>query len=339
MKFLKGLLIALTLLAVAALGIGFGLPDQARVERSVLIGSPPATVYAVLNGFKQLNRWSPWADLDPETIYTYEGPPQGVGSRISWASINPNVGAGSQEILQLTPYREIKLRLDFKGMDADTVITYSLLSEGQSTRLNWTYQSSFGGNLVGRYLGLILDRMVGPDFDKGLARLKTLVESLPQDDFTPIQPELIQVQPKPIAYVSRDLILGQSDAGIADALTQINQFLQDSGRQQVDAPIVVTRSVDQQSGLWKADVGVPIDQACTAPSEEAALQCGQTYSGWAIRARSVPQTIAVERSRALLKIYQTVAGLDENGPTWQQAETTGAGSDAESPLLLYAPVK
>ena len=166
MKFIKGLLIVFTLLAVSALGVGLYLPDRAQVERSALIDASPATIYTVLDGFRQFNRWSPWADLDPKTIYTYDGPPLGVGARVSWSSVNRNVGAGSQRILEAVPYSTIKLRLSFDGMDAETTATYSLVPEGKATRLTWQYASIFDGNLLDRYFGLLLDRMVGPDFDR-----------------------------------------------------------------------------------------------------------------------------------------------------------------------------
>ncbi len=89
MRILKTLLVLLAVLATVFLGVGLALPDRARVERSVLIDASPATVYTVLNGFRQFNRWSPWADIDPQTVYTYSGPPTGVGARQRWTSQNP----------------------------------------------------------------------------------------------------------------------------------------------------------------------------------------------------------------------------------------------------------
>ena len=161
---------------------------------------------------------------------------------------------------------------------------------------------------------------------------------MPQEDFTAVQPELIDLQPKPIAYVSREANSAQADGVIAEALGRIRPFLVESGRQQVDTPIVVTRSLDTQTRDWKFDVGVPIDQACTAPSEAEDLRCGNTYGGWAVRAHRAAAPTSVERSYFLLKTYLLVAGLEDNGPSWQQIETP-ADAGSTSPLQLFSPVK
>lgn len=182
MKILKWLLIVIVASIAALVGIAFFLPDHAHVERSIVIERPPATVFTLLNGFRRFNEWSPWADLDPKAITTYEGPVVGVGSKMSWTSEDPNVGAGSQEILEAQAPSFIKVRLIFADFESDNVATYRLAPEGAGTKVTWAYDTDFRGNLMGRWFGMMLDSMLGPDYEKGLAKLKTVVETLPATD-------------------------------------------------------------------------------------------------------------------------------------------------------------
>jgi uncharacterized protein YndB with AHSA1/START domain len=176
LKLLKGLFFTALLLVTGFLVIGLFLPQTARVERSITIAASPQAVYELVDGFTRFNEWSPWARLDPATKYTFSGPERGVGARMEWSSDNPDVGAGSQQIIAVEPGRAVTYTLDF-GMDNPTTSKMVLSPDGADTRATWTLETDFSGSLVGRYFGLALDRMVGPDYEKGLAQLKALAES------------------------------------------------------------------------------------------------------------------------------------------------------------------
>jgi uncharacterized protein YndB with AHSA1/START domain len=176
MKILKGLFFSLLGVVVLFFVVGVFLPQAAHVERSITTSASPETVYGLVDGFKHFNEWSPWAGLDPATKYTYSGPETGVGARMEWSSANPDVGNGSQEVIAVEPGRRVTSKLDF-GMDNPTTSTISLVPDGTGTRVTWTLDIDFSGSIIGRYFGLALDRMVGPDYEKGLARLKHVAES------------------------------------------------------------------------------------------------------------------------------------------------------------------
>ncbi|MEN8164575.1 MAG: SRPBCC family protein, partial [Acidobacteriota bacterium] len=89
MKVLKTTLVIMLILVILAVIVGVLLPSSAHVERSTTIDAPPATVFALVNGFALFNRWSPWFEMDPEARYSYEGPAFGPGAKISWVSDNP----------------------------------------------------------------------------------------------------------------------------------------------------------------------------------------------------------------------------------------------------------
>ncbi len=175
MKIVKGIIISIVgLIAVLAV-IGFFLPREVHVERSVYIEAPPAEVFRLINDMREFNTWSPWYERDPNAVYTFEGPPAGVGAKMTWASDDPNVGSGTSEIIASEPNRLIRTQLDF-GEQGDAVAFYKLEPKGSGTQITWGFDTDMGANPVGRYFGLLMDSWVGGDYEEGLANLKKVAE-------------------------------------------------------------------------------------------------------------------------------------------------------------------
>ena len=97
-KVLKAIVWILAALVVIFVGGGYLLPNEVSLQRQTVVNAPPHKVFALVSGYKRFNEWSPWAELDPKAVYTFEGPESGVGAKMKWASNDPNVGAGSQTI-------------------------------------------------------------------------------------------------------------------------------------------------------------------------------------------------------------------------------------------------
>ena len=176
MSILKRLLLVLVLLVGALVLCGFLLPASTHVERSVSIARPPADVFAMLNSYRRFNEWSPWHGLDPNTTYVYEGPAEGVGAGMRWSSEQSNVGKGRQTIVESVTNEKIGTRLEFEGQN-DALATFTLSAEGDGTRVVWSFETEHGKNPISRWFGLMLDRWVGGDFARGLAKLKTVLEN------------------------------------------------------------------------------------------------------------------------------------------------------------------
>jgi uncharacterized protein YndB with AHSA1/START domain len=176
MNALRNVVLGTLALIAVLIGIGLSLPDRARIERSVLIMAPATEVFEVLNGFARIDAWSPWTAIDPKMQFTREGPAQGLGARLRWFSEHPSVGSGKQEIVESEPDRRVRLRIDYTGFDGDNQSTFTLTPEAEGTRVVWLYETGFKGNLIGRYVGLMLEGRVGAYYEKGLLNLKLLVE-------------------------------------------------------------------------------------------------------------------------------------------------------------------
>jgi uncharacterized protein YndB with AHSA1/START domain len=173
-KLLKGIIWILALLVVGFVAGGYLLPNAVMVQRHAVINAPPEKLFALVDGYKRFNEWSPWAELDPKTQYTFEGPESGVGAKMSWASNNPNVGSGSQVITESVPNSHVGVDLDFGAMGKSQAY-WDLKPEGTGTSATWGFKMKLDG-MMDRWFGLLMDRFIGPDYEKGLARVKALAE-------------------------------------------------------------------------------------------------------------------------------------------------------------------
>ncbi len=174
MKVLQWLLGAGLLAGLLLVGGSLLLPAQTRVERSILIAQPPERIFAVLDSFQHFNAWSPWVDLDPRAHYSYSGPVSGPGARMAWQGA-PAMGSGSQRIVSSLAPERVDIELSFGEQQA--MAQYLLRPEGPVTRVTWRLESKHGYNPLSRWFGLLLDRMIGPDFERGLQRLKQRLEA------------------------------------------------------------------------------------------------------------------------------------------------------------------
>ncbi|HET7717959.1 MAG TPA: SRPBCC family protein [Bauldia sp.] len=177
-KVLRWLGIAIVAVVALAIIVAFFLPRHAVVARSTEVAAPPSAVFAIVSDLRRFNEWSPWADIDPETVYTFTGPIDGVGQTLNWESSDERVGAGSMSIAGLEPDRRVDLAIDF-GDRGTALASLVLDAAGPGTKVTWNFDSDLGFNPIARYFGMMMDGMIGPDYEKGLARLKAVAEAPP----------------------------------------------------------------------------------------------------------------------------------------------------------------
>ena len=176
MKFIKWLILGLVAIIVIATVVAFLLPKTVYVSRSQSISAPIETVFAQVNNLKNFNTWSPWARRDPNTRYEYSGPDDGVGAAMEWDSTNPQVGSGTQVIVESHKNEFVKVTLNF-GKQGTGVAHYTLNAVGGHTEITWAFETDLGYNPIARYMGIMFEDWVGADYETGLARLKTVLEN------------------------------------------------------------------------------------------------------------------------------------------------------------------
>ncbi len=170
-----GLVLAVCLVVFVA--VVFTRPDSFRVERSIEIAAPTTVVFPLLNDFHKWSKWSPWEKLDSNMQRIFEGSPAGVGAIYSWTG-NDKVGAGRMSIVNSRLDQQVEIKLEFlKPMRATNTTLFTLTPNGTSTKLSWVMSGH--NDFIGKAFCMFMDmdRMVGGDFEKGLAAIKSLAES------------------------------------------------------------------------------------------------------------------------------------------------------------------
>jgi hypothetical protein len=168
----------LAVVAIAAILILAAMkPSTFIVERSVTINATPEKIAPLIDDFHNWNEWSPWAKMDPAMKTTYSGPATGVGSVYEWEG-NSKVGKGRMEMRVVQPLKT-SIKLDFlKPLEGHNTADFVLLPESNtSTRVTWLMYGPlefFPGKLMTVFT--TMDNMIGDDFQRGLANLKTAAE-------------------------------------------------------------------------------------------------------------------------------------------------------------------
>ena len=151
------------------------MADTFRVERSTVIDAPAAAIFPHINDFHAWAAWSPFEKLDTEIAKTFSGPKSGVGAGYAW--VGKKSGSGSMEILRADAPSKVIIKLDFtKPFTAHNTAEFTLEPQGRQTKVTWAMHGP--NTLMSKVMGLFftMDKMVGPQFEEGLASLKALSE-------------------------------------------------------------------------------------------------------------------------------------------------------------------
>ena len=171
------ILLALAFIALLFIVIITGQPDEFKVVRSTKMAAPPETVFAHVNDFHKWEAWSPWAKLDPACKNSYEGSAAGTGAIFSWSG-NNEVGEGRMTTLESRSHNLIRIKIQFlRPFKAINTAEFTFQAQGNQTVVTW---SMFGkNNFMSKAFSLFVncDKLVGGDFEKGLASLKSIAET------------------------------------------------------------------------------------------------------------------------------------------------------------------
>jgi len=174
------ILIVLAVIAVAVIGLliyASTRPDSFRVQRSITIKAPAATIFPQVNDLRAQQSWSPWEAKDPAMKRAYSGEQSGKGAKYEWQG-NKQVGHGGMEIVESTPPTRVLMKLDFiTPFPANNMAEFVLEPKGDSTVVTWAIYgpSLFMSKLMGVFMSF--DTMIGKEFETGLAKLKAQMEN------------------------------------------------------------------------------------------------------------------------------------------------------------------
>jgi hypothetical protein len=174
---LKKILIGLVaVVAVFAIVVALQ-PSEYRVTRSTTVSAQAPDVFAQVNDFHNWDAWSPWAKLDPVAKATFEGPPAGQGAVFAWSG-NDKIGEGRMTLTESRPAELVRIKIDFvKPFAGTSTSEFTFKPAGNQTAVTWIMSGQ--NNFIARAMCLFvsMDKMLGGEFEKGLAQMKSVAEA------------------------------------------------------------------------------------------------------------------------------------------------------------------
>jgi len=171
------ILIAVAVIVVVFVVVVAMQPSEFRVARSTTISAPPPAVFAQVNDFHKWEAWNPWGKIDPAMKQTYEGAPAGIGAIYTWIG-NNKVGQGRMTLTESRPSDLIRIKLEFfKPFAGTNIAEFTFKPAGNQTVVTWsmTGKNNFMAKAI--HLFMNMDKMIGGQFETGLAQMKSIVEA------------------------------------------------------------------------------------------------------------------------------------------------------------------
>ena len=176
LKIIAAIAVVLLIAVAAVLIYAATKPNDFRVARSLAIKAPPDKIFALINDLHGWGAWSPYEKRDPAMKRTFSGAERGTGAVYEWDG-NNNVGKGRMEITDTSAPNKIVIKLDFiKPFEGHNVAEFTMAPQGEATNVTWAMHgpSPYIAKLMGTFMNM--DRMIGNDFEAGLANLKAVAE-------------------------------------------------------------------------------------------------------------------------------------------------------------------
>jgi hypothetical protein len=170
-------LVIVAVLVVIFVIVASRQPDTFRVQRSTLVHAPASAPFDDVNDFRNWEKWSPYMELDPNMTTTYAGPHSGVGAEMAWSG-NSKAGQGRMTIVESRQDELIRIRLEFtKPFAAINTAEFTFSNGGGGTAVTWAMSGKNTFMFKAMHTVMNMDKLVGRDFDRGLAKLKNVVEA------------------------------------------------------------------------------------------------------------------------------------------------------------------
>ena len=224
-----------------------------------------------------------------------------------------------------------------EGPDGDEsdATRFALVETDDGTHLTWTYEHDYGFNLPARYFGFLLRRIVAPDIEAEINRLKDFAESLPRTDFSDMNVEQLVVGAVDFAYLTTTSIPSATaiSEAMGDAYFAVLSFIDEQGLAEAGAPLSITRTFSGSELVF--DAGIPVRGITdVTPRNGPGVRVGKTYAGPVIRVRHVGPYRTLGRTHDKIAAWLAALGIERNGDAWE-AYVSDPTRTVESELLTY----
>ncbi len=330
MKFLKIFGLTVLIIVVVFVVVSFFLPSKVVVERSIVINSTAPVIFNEINTLKNWEKWSPWHQIDPEMKLTYEGPPGGNEAAYKWESTHPKVGNGILKITESIPFELVVTSMDFMESGVATGM-YKLEKVVDGIKVTWRMETEVGMNPFAKYFGLMMDAMIGSDFEKGLNNIKTLCESLP-----PIIIDTETIPPQTIISIRETCKPAEITKKLGEIYGELMAFIQANRLKQAGPVLAIYHSyspdkVDMEPAIPVDRIEKPTGKIKIGELRGDEVVVGYHYGSY--------ETLAT--SHQILDEWITKSNKNISGACWEVYITDPATEPDTNKWLtkIYYPVK
>lgn len=269
-------IVALIIVAVVGVVVGFIMPGSGHVERSLVVGKDLRQVYDVVANFRTFPDYGVLRAYDPKTQYTLSGNAYGPGSEISWSSEDLKVGSGKLTIASAQPEfdkidttvnsAEIIWNVDNDWRGNDKHFTLDLLRQGNTgklTKITWSYDVSYGLNIFSRYSSMYIHGAPDAFIQYSMNNLQNVLAAVPNIDYGALDPYIVQTKPTPVLIVSTSIKRKDGLDGLNEATDAAVKEIEDAAKKlgvHTNGPrIIFTTNYGDET--YTFDVAEPIDSA------------------------------------------------------------------------------
>jgi effector-binding domain-containing protein len=304
-----------------------------------------ATVYDLVNNLHKWEMWSPWHDLDPNMKIKYNEIESGKGAKYEWTSENKNVGNGAMEILDTKPNEEIFTQMHFGEMGNPTG-KFTFTKDGEGTKVVWGFDGDcaempFYMIPMCRYFNLFMDKMLGPDFEKGLKRLDSVSLAMPKNNAGIIESiSQVNVPDQNCITLAADCEVADIGKTLGELFGKIQQKIEDNKLEMAGAPCAMYPGFEPGKTHTKIIASIPTKTLCKAKCD-AGMECLVCKASKCVKAKYLgPYENNSIAYQALIK-YMAVNKLEMAGDPWEEYENDPMTEKDPSKYItnVYWPIK
>ena len=309
MKALKIILIVIVVMAAGYLTVCATMPKSYKVERSIVINAPVASVFEEVSDFNYNQRWSPWKEYDPAMQITIDGKPGEAGYKYRWRSANEKIGHGTLTRIKTEPDKAISNKLVFEDFNMEGYVDWTFETLAEGTKATWTNSGELP--FVMRAMSGKMEKMMAPDLEKGLQLLKIYCESKPAQ-IPPINVELTSVQPFYYMAIRDSADVSTISNKLGMMFGEVMASMTKQGLQQSGSPFAIYYTNTPSDMDFEA--GIPVDKP---GKNDSGVRAGSMKPGNAAVAHFFGNYMNLGEAHEAVKKWMGANGKNATGASWE----------------------
>ncbi len=311
MKNFYKIIAGIGIFALVLVAVAYMLPGTASTQRSIIIKVPREAVFNEINELKYWGDWSPWHKIDTTMDIVYSTPSSGKYAYYAWDSKNSNLGKGKLTLVN-SSIDSIGTELYFMGENNPAYGSFYLKEVAEGTEVTWTFFSELGMNPMHRWMGLIMDKLIGNDYEKGLNSLKEVLETNISQVTTKI--EVIETKIAYTPFLSIRLKCSETDIpkNIGECFEKISACIDHCGIKQVASPFVIYHG---HGKIYDMECAIPTNKPATEIMD--GIKAGELKASKVLKASFYGDYALTSQAHEAIDAYAKVNNKTITGAPWE----------------------